>query len=199
MGRKRQQVTPTEETPAEEGIKPVTQVKGAEQGTSRKLFAHLYDQEKPQEETKAEPTAEAAGEVQQEAQEPQETKDVETPEKEAKDLEEFLDLNQFSKRKLKLKTESGEEEATLDDVVRRVQSDKTITQRFQKIAEERRKLAEERSEIERLRAQKATAQQNPEPSAPAEEQAAYIKALNQKIGALENAYRQLATGVTPML
>lgn len=120
-----------------EEVKGVAVAEPPKPTTSQKLFAHLAGRDipavkelfpsTPKPEEKAEPKTEAK---------------KEEPEPEVKPEKKTLVLDEYKDHLLKLKVDGVEEEATLSDVIRRVQLDQHITKKSQRLSEEEKRLKE---------------------------------------------------------
>ncbi len=110
-------------------------------GEGRKLFPEYFTEPKEQAPEEATPAVEGSVEVTGEAPTIETEKVAEEPSKEPASTEpEYLSPEDFGDKQFKLLIDGKEEVVTFKDAVRRIQTDKSLTQKGQKIAEEFRQL-----------------------------------------------------------
>lgn len=151
MTKKKEKATPDEGTPKDESELI---------GTSADLFPDLMEDQsralvepnpkteepEPKSEPESEPEVEQEIEAKEEPVEP-----------------EYFDLDSFKDKKVKVKIDGVEGEATLQDLIKGYQTDRHLTQKGQKIAEERRKLEEFKAEMLKEREKKTESEINDDP------------------------------------
>jgi hypothetical protein len=172
--------TPTTASPATSPEVPVI-------GTTARLFPDMV--EAPKEEPAA-PPAKPAEPTPPKKEEPKAEAPV-TPEPD------HLDIEPLGAKKVKVKIDGKEELVSLADVVRGYQTDRHLTQKGQKLAEERKRLEEERKPTPKAEPAKVPAQ----PAVDPELQKVldpFLRERDEKIDRLEKVIEEMRPAVVPL-
>jgi len=183
-----------ERSTPEEGTTP-------QEGTTRRLFPERFAKqdestEAPPEEAKEEEKAE---EPKSEPEQETETRDEKGRFKEAEAEPEYLSLEDFGEKMVKVKIGGEEKEIPLRDAIRGYQTDQHLTQKGQKVAEEYRKLQEMRAESPKKESAPSSEDDNEALDYFGEdEESPIVKALKQEIEGLKEQFTSVSSVIEPM-
>jgi hypothetical protein len=187
--------TPETGTPA---VKQETKTEGnTRKTTSQGLFGDLMGRNIPGTAALAEPV---------EPPKPAETPVKEEPKPEAKPGPRYLSSEEFSDALVKLKVDGVEEDAKFQDVIRRVQLDKHLTLKGQKLSEEERRVKEKEAalaERERVLTELIASQSKPKTEDGEAESLVkddpYVKRIEAELKRTQDVLTELTTQTAPMV